>query len=180
MENDQNQSARIRGAGSLARSGAPPPRPQTQPNLTREEKLERFGEGPWLDEPDYLDWMRRDLHCVLTRHAELGHFLGYVGVPETHPFFGKTGARVEGIVHAPGGITYSAGCAYCGVWWFGFDCMHALDLVPAVQKAIGSIFRPGMGGRLRELVTYKSFAFVRDAVDVLAVQLLMIERGELP
>ncbi|HMJ16601.1 MAG TPA: hypothetical protein VK524_34540, partial [Polyangiaceae bacterium] len=124
-----------------------------------------FGEGPWIDELDTLEWKRRDLHCVVKRHSQLGYLQGFVGVPETHPFFGKWHTDVASLVDVHGGLVYSAGCSHCGIWWFGFDCGHAFDVMPAIAKAVAS---------------YKNLEFVRQGVDMLAVQLLMIERGEMP
>ncbi len=84
----------------------------------------------------------------------------------------------DAVLDAHGGITYSAACQegdeaanICHipepgqpdhVWWFGFDCAHAGDLVP------------GMGGYpsfLRGHETYRDLAFVREQNRRLAAQL---------
>jgi hypothetical protein len=52
------------------------------------------------------------------------------------------------------------------VWWFGFDCGHAGDLVPEQERMAGSFARGfSCGG------TYRSVDYVRAQVETLAQQL---------
>lgn len=88
-----------------------------------------WGPGPWQDEPDKIHWIDEatDLDCLMVRHPASGHWCGYVGVTEPHPWFGlhygdcierKVDAHgdpeaccdhaVEADVH--GGITFAAAC----------------------------------------------------------------------
>lgn len=91
---------------------------------------------PWLSEPD--EW---DAECVHAhRHGTTGTWVGYVGVGKQHPLYGVGYMRVAlegGGVH--GGLTYS-GEAYwetqqSDLWWFGFDCAHSGDYLPAIRFA---------------------------------------------
>lgn len=126
---------------------------------------ETWGEGPWTDEPDKVQWVDEatDLDCLLVRN-HFGAWCGYVGVPETHPCFGKGWIDVEAelSVHVHGGLTFADRCdpraeespelmsgAVCHVpypgrpdpvWWLGFDCLHGGD------------YAPGMGVLNRELM----------------------------
>lgn len=77
------------------------------------------------------------------------HHCGYVGLPKSHPCYGKLYADIEGIrVH--GGLTYSD--AFHGIlpddqpkdlWWVGFDCAHYGDkvLMHDYFSSEGSVFR---------------------------------------
>lgn len=49
-----------------------------------------WGDGPWQDEPDKVQWTDEatGLPCLAVRHPHSGHWCGYVGVAEGHPVFG--------------------------------------------------------------------------------------------
>lgn len=96
--------------------------------------------GEWdhelIDRKQWLD-LNTGYPCIIQRNPR-GAWCGYVGVPETHPYFGKKyDDRVINIeVH--GGLTFSD---FCGnvicyipnenkVWLLGFDCAHINDVVP--------------------------------------------------
>lgn len=92
--------------------------------------------GPWNSEPDRLEFEEHGLPCLM-RRGPLGAWCGYVAVPLGHPYYGKEGRDLD--VH--GGVTFMGTCqgdichtpkegAPDNVWWFGFDCAHAWDLVP--------------------------------------------------
>lgn len=96
----------------------------------------------WETEPDRKFWHSQGLDCLIVRnHA--GALCGYVGVPKSHKYFGKSYDKVQpevsGCVH--GGLTFSDKCTghichtdkealHKEVWWLGFDCSHAGDLTP--------------------------------------------------
>lgn len=128
-----------------------------------------WGEGPWQDEPDKEQWQDEatGLACLIVRHSTSGHLCGYVGVDDSHPLHGKEymeclkpgcdhegycdhDGRVEGMLDAHGGVTFSAACdeegdesrSVCHVagpgepeplWWFGFDAAHAGDRCPGTD-----------------------------------------------
>ena len=90
----------------------------------------KWGDGPWNSEPDKVQWIDEatGLDCLIHR-APLGHWCGYVGVAEGHPFFGKdygqcaqpTPCEESWCQHSPaavlnphGGITYAAFCQETG------------------------------------------------------------------
>jgi hypothetical protein len=110
-----------------------------------------WGSGPWDGEPDKVVWVDEttDLDCMV-RRGPSGAWCGYVGVPEGHSLFGKSYHDVEMNVH--GGLTFADTCdtdgpeesAICHIpeprrpdviWWFGFDCGHAFDLMPVYQPS---------------------------------------------
>jgi hypothetical protein len=129
---------------------------------------------PWFAEDNKVDFDAEGFKCCL-RRGPMGSWCGYVGVPSTHPWFGKgysdevkptadmLGPRdaddhgpidvlcmalsgkdpaeslpITLCVRVHGGLTY----AYNhdpygkpdGLWWFGFDCAHSGDLVPALYE----------------------------------------------
>lgn len=104
--------------------------------------------GEWDNEPDKAHWIDPDtgLDCLVVRVPHHGALCGYVGVPESHPLFGKDEYGIDVDVH--GGLTFSGRCgsqedegkgichpkegaANETVWWLGFDCIHFRDLNPA-------------------------------------------------
>jgi hypothetical protein len=54
---------------------------------------------------------------------------GYVGVDETHPWYGLCYSEVDHLITIHGGLTFSG--VLIGmppkIWWFGFDTAHAND-----------------------------------------------------
>lgn len=66
--------------------------------------------GPWDDEPDKAQWQDQatGFACLAVRSSHSGHWCGYVGVPQSHPTFGKNYDDVDVQVH--GGLTFSAQC----------------------------------------------------------------------
>lgn len=146
--------------------------------LTRQEKLERFGEGPWLDEPDRRIWRTYGLPCIVRRQLESGHLCGYVAVFPGHPWYGRSAFDFPALVH--GSVTSAEPCnealGVCHVpelgesddaWWVGFDCMHGSDLQPFVHK-IMSDFPPGLNLHHRQV--YRDWRYVVEQTEWLAVQ----------
>lgn len=138
-------------------------------NERQTEKLQRFGPGPWVTEPDRVEWTSHGFPCLITR-GPLGTLCGYVAVPPGHPLHGDGGAELD--VH--GGITYADTChgeichvpadgESADVWWFGFDCAHAsVDLIPQLQHELSS---------LTSSMIYRDVDYVRAECERLAAQL---------
>lgn len=130
---------------------------QAWDNTPREEKL-TWGEGPWVDEPDKVQWVdtETNLDCLIVRNHS-GVWCGYVGLPPGHRLHGVAYTEAEGgdgqwWLDVHGGLTFSGACqdhedadlshGIChlplpgrpaDVWWLGFDCGHALDQMPALD-----------------------------------------------
>jgi hypothetical protein len=157
-----------------------------------------WGDGPWTDEPDKLQWVDREtgLDCLIVRNR-MGALCGYVGVPPEHPWHGKAydekvidgGEEWDGcvgIIDVHGGLTYSDSCqedadeaeGIChvplpgreaNVWWFGFDCAHSWDIAPAYEARDRERgYSPIRSGG----ESYRTVAYVRDECASLARQLL--------
>jgi hypothetical protein len=151
-----------------------------------------WGAGPWLAEPDKLQWVdaATDLDCLIVRGPS-GALCGYVGLPPGHPCHGAgyddvACAESENCrpdVH--GGLTFAGACAEgddesvgichvpgegrpAEVWWLGFDCAHYMDIGPASlsrSRARGyeDIAEPG--------ARYRTVGYVRRETERLASQL---------
>ena len=84
-----------------------------------------------FDGPNHLEWVSdRNYRCLVTL-TNIGHYCGYVGFPDTHPWADMDDWEVPVTVH--GGITWSRetppdGRPYKNKWWLGFDCAHSGDL----------------------------------------------------
>lgn len=91
-----------------------------------------WGEGEWVDEPDYVTFTSSGLKCIVHRQAiadgpkhVFGGFLnGYVTLCEGHPWLNE-GMRIDCDVHW--GITFNEGNI------IGFDCSHLGDFVPSTE-----------------------------------------------
>lgn len=153
--------------------------------MTREEKLALFGEGPWLDEPDRVEFRHQGLPCLITRHWELGNLCGYVAVPPGHPWHGKSGPPVD--VH--GSCNYANECAgrIChvpepgepaDVWWFGFDCGHGFDMSPRYLTLVRDLALDSPVGKLFSSKPYRDYAYVDREVRSLAEQLVALGNQE--
>ena len=148
----------------------------------RAAKIERWGEGPWLDEPDVCEWNFERVRCFIRRHAELGCWNGYIGLQPGHPWYGK---EPDADVH--GGVTFASDSIAMGprfglpeeydpsptnepLWWVGFDAAHAWDIIPQIEQLTG--------GRLSmpENV-YRHFRYMRDEVEGLARQAMDVIRS---
>jgi len=138
----------------------------------------------WVDETTGLD-------CLIVRNVA-GALCGYVGVGPDHPWHGVDygdctagcgepwcGHSPDSLVDVHGGLTYSAGCqehvdpakGIChvpepgrpdDVFWYGFDCAHAGDVLPTLADVM----------RFPDSYdVYRDFDYVTWQVELLAVQL---------
>jgi hypothetical protein len=152
-----------------------------------------WGEGPWMSEPDRVEFRHAGLPCLLRRSPRGGAWCGYVAVPPGHPLHGTTHDGIDVEVH--GGLTYSGRCEgdVChvpapgepdDVWWIGFDCGHAFDVSPAREARLRAIdphladpwppWPEPVPAALREV--YRDLAYVRGETESLAEQLAALGR----
>ncbi len=143
-----------------------------------------WGDGPWQHEPDREEWRHESGLPLLAVRGPHGAWCGYVGLPPGHPWHGEDpfGLGVE--VH--GGLNYAAPCSEfvchlpapgepADVWWIGFDCSHAFDVMPdteALLRRIGCEYGLHFRGH------YWTLAEVREEVTNLAEQ--VITAGKTP
>ncbi len=157
---------------------------ETKEYRTIDRTEKGWPQGPWDSEPDKMQWpdAATGLPCLAVRHERMGHWCGYVGVPEGHPKFGASYNDVDVEVH--GGLTFAAACrpgaedkAVCHVpgpgesdkvWWLGFDCAHSWDLSP--EDATRSEREGGIWKRGAE-EEYRTLNYVKNQCANLARQL---------
>lgn len=145
-----------------------------------------WGPGPWQNEPDKVQF--RDeatgLDCLIVRNHS-GALCGYVGVPESHPLFGKHYNDLDADFDVHGGLTFSDAChegseetTICHipdpgqpdhVWWFGFDCCHYLDMGPALEARLKTSGYVGL--------IYRDIPYVKQQIASLASQLAAATAG---
>lgn len=108
-----------------------------------EKKLNKFGEGEWLNEPDLLIFTYKHINCVVARY-EFGAFCGYCLIPSDHFFNNYLDYDNEPIcdLDVHGGVTFfeemetsvSSEAMLLAGKWIGFDCAHSMDLSPSSEK----------------------------------------------
>lgn len=150
-----------------------------------------WGEGPWMYEPDKIQWQdeETELPCLIHRSLATGALCGYVGITEDHPLYkcddwpdidvhgGCSYIDLCQSDHAPDGSTGICHLVEPGeldqVFWIGFDCGHSGDIMPAMTQF------SGMGGILSQLMChssiYRDLDFVRAECKSLAKQLFVMK-----
>src|SRR5262245_15219000 len=130
--------------------------------------------GPWSEEPDDVDGVDpRTQYVYALRRNDFGVWCGYVCVPRRHPWHGRRYDDLDVVVH--GGLTFADSwiardAPQEGAWWFGFDCGHGWDVIPALRRATGVPFFPLQA-------EYRSLSYARGQVRRLARQLAAVEGG---
>lgn len=153
-----------------------------------------WGEGPWQNEPDKVQFVDRatGYPCLVVRSGGSGALCGYVGVPEGHKFHGKH-YDTEDLrdVNVHGGLTFSDKCSPNGteersichvpepgesdnVWWFGFDTAHCWDISPAMDATLRSIGHKPMRV-IDDRMKYRRIGYVKRNIAKLALQLKDLE-----
>jgi hypothetical protein len=142
-----------------------------------------WARGPWDAEPDKCQWTdpATGLICIAVRSHLLGNWCGYVGLPDSHHFHGKGYDDLDVEVH--GGLTFAGKCdgdpehGICHVpepgqqdhlYWFGFDCGHCFDVVPAMDARYRDLMENDLYG---PRATYRDLAYVKAETESLARQL---------
>lgn len=111
-----------------------------------DEKFEAWGEGEWVEEPDFASFSYKGYRCVVKRilisestqpNYSGGHFCGYVAIPMEHAYAMEEEIIGKGNVH--GGITFSEGTD--DDWIIGFDCAHSSDVIPSMPVQMDYLIR---------------------------------------
>lgn len=146
------------------------------------------GDGPWASEPDKVSWTdgTTGRPCLIHR-ARMGALCGYVAVDPGHPAYGKHyDHSLLDDIRVHGGLTFADRCSehateeygIChvpqpgqphDVWWFGFDCAHAWDLIPDMAERYRAI---GIDRDSEDV--YRDVAYVTEQCELLAVQLVAL------
>lgn len=135
-----------------------------------------WADGEWQHEPDRMEWVYLGFPCLIVRQDE-SWLCGYVGIPPTHPYYGKDIEDNElKFMQVHGKITLSEASqqsndprAVChqllpttdDYWWLGFDCSHSEDVFPIILTVY----------TFQNTASYKNLEFVKNQVEYLAQQL---------
>jgi hypothetical protein len=109
---------------------------------SEQEKLNWFGDGEWLKEPDKVDFTYRDYECIVLRtcmkepyaekfHMFGGFLCGCVKIPNNHVFYCKPYDDISVDCHY--GLTFGKKDSQEN-YWIGFDCAHSGDYTPSTEK----------------------------------------------
>lgn len=156
-----------------------------------------WGNGPWLHEPDKLQWPdpATGLPCLIVRNDQVtGALCGYVGVPPGHSLHGKRYDDAQDLeVH--GGLNFADSCrprqgdqGIChlaepgepdDIWWFGFHCSRVGDLSPKLDSMDSLLKTDPILKELHASMealhipgeTYRDLDYVKAQVTSLAAQL---------
>jgi hypothetical protein len=147
-----------------------------------------WGDGPWQNEPDRVDWVHAGFACLALRHPSHGHWCGYVGVPREHPAYGKPYDEVDAPFHWD--LNYAAPCegAIChvpepgmpdDVWWLGGDFGHMLDLSPGREARLREVQKTAAELQIAEAFreVYRDLSCVQSVVNECAEALAAMETG---
>ena len=125
------------------------------------DKKERLSDGPWQDEPD---WMQSEINgfLLIIARPSGGCLCGYIEVPQGHPWHGKNHKDpIFDDIQVHGGLSHSEPSCNQGKWILGFDCGHSGDIVPlpkSIQEEIDDL-KKKWGVAIRG--TYKTVDFVK-------------------
>ena len=139
---------------------------------TRELKKQSWGDGEWVNEPDFLEFEDRGYKCIVSRITEAGgHLCGYITLPENHPWRKQEYHEIDCEVH--GGITFSEENEE-GDHMIGFDCAHSSDICPG-SAGSGGTFLQFMTAltdpiNLKRHKSYKNMDFVIKELKKLVTQ----------
>ena len=128
----------------------------------------------WKDEPNILDFEYKGYKCRILRNQS-NCLCGYVGVKDSSKFYYQD--YDDCYINVHGGLTYSdSHCPmnhendqymYLGLWWLGFDCAHAGDLIPSIMRAYSDVGD-----------TYKDIGFVRGEIENMVDQIIEEENED--
>ena len=87
--------------------------------------------GPWITEPDYVRAVLNYRLCLILR-TQMGTLCGYASVTETSKLYGKHYDSIHLSIH--GGLSFAGTMnGHPLLWFFGFDCAHYRDYIPALS-----------------------------------------------
>lgn len=108
------------------------------------EKMSTFLQAPPMRHSVVKEWKTKEGYKAVIRKIEMETFnpisflfpsswlCGYVGVPKSHPLYGKSmDHRSVRSIPVHGRITFSDNCSWNedDFWYFGFDCAHGGDSI---------------------------------------------------
>lgn len=120
--------------------------------FSSDQKLEAYGYGEWVEEPDLVEFTHKGIDCIVSRigrtpvdeiKEELieagaiclfqGNLCGYIKIPEGHPFT-KLDNFLDISIDCHHGLTF--GKQEDDGFWIGFDCGHMNDFIPGLEMTL--------------------------------------------
>ena len=135
-------------------------------SMSEKIKQKYVRHGPWDNEPDRKKFTDKETGycCVISRASISGSLCGYVGIPESHPLYGRDYMRGPlSNINVHGGLTFSDHIRDDIAplrWWFGFDCAHFEDISPGYDYTF-----------LEPYAVYRTWGYVKRHVKILAEEL---------
>lgn len=130
-------------------------------------------DGPWKDEPDRVEFVYRDIECLIKRGI-LGQLNGYAILPK------DLVSDSDDIYDVHGGITFDEKIGDTRM--IGFDCAHSDDIVPEIlsnklkfHKNINERFKLSTEmyrNQLEKISSYKDINFVKNEIEKMVDQVL--------
>ena len=100
-----------------------------------------WGDGPWQTEADLVEWRGKDTpYPLIIVRGGMGQLNGYVGVPDTHPLYGKSSVLGCNWTGPSGGLRVATGEPPTH-WWLGFDCGHSGQYCPVMESRFNWLAR---------------------------------------
>jgi|SRR3989304_7005246 len=136
-------------------------------------------EKKWEDEPSDYIFNHLGFKCVCKRQRTMKTWLGYIVVPQNHPWFSVDQAIFNELgILKNRKITYTGHNPFTpdpkqGEWWIGFDCTQEFDLIPMHWEVEGPSHP-----RLFKHHVYKDLDFVKDQLKFLAEAALRMNQAE--
>lgn len=122
-------------------------------------------------------WEYKGYTCVVKEHPRMGHYLGYVGVPEDH-VAAVIGDYEDIPVPVHGGLTFSGedlqGVSKESGFWVGWDYAHIFDqgkdysledIVEDVEDVVNQLSEIGIADAVEEKLEFMPEWF-RDNIEV--------------
>lgn len=138
----------------------------------QKDKREKWGEGEWLHEPDYYEWIDEvsGYLCIVNRN-HLGAWTGYVCLSMEHPYYGwpdreRPRPRIESVSVSWTG-TAPPNLRRNDDFVIGFDCGSGMDYVPGRD-------RDYQGTDFMHLFRYRNYNYIVKKTKKLADELYQI------
>ena len=92
--------------------------------MSHAEKLRKYGDGEWIDEPDEVFFDHSGIACEIFRHSK-GYLIGMCALPREHPWTRLAIKETEVDIHGHVFVYKTTSNEY-----IGFSCDMVGDLIP--------------------------------------------------
>jgi hypothetical protein len=120
------------------------------PKVTFLKPRAKWRPGPWMDEPDFVEWRTDGApYPLLIVRGQMGALCGYVGVPEGHAFHRAMNRDDRADLGSlPEDITAGTMCTPLFTptgepptcWWLGFHCGNLGQDIPAMDYTADAVY----------------------------------------